>query len=177
MKTFDKNKYILVSLIASVTLVLDQVTKYLICKKVPLYSKVEVIPGFFDIIHIRNTGIAFGLFKQIGNDYRVLSLTAVTAVALLLIGYLIFQTRKSQRLETISLSLIFGGAVGNLVDRFRLGEVIDFLDVYWKNYHWPAFNVADAAISVGITLFIMCELFRNKGAAQKKKEPEEADAG
>ena len=139
----------------------------LVCHISNQFSTQEVIPGLFNIIHIRNTGIAFGLFKKSGSDYRIAALAGVTLLALLLIAYLISQVKKGHHLETFGLALIFGGAIGNLIDRFRLGEVIDFLDVYWKTHHWPAFNVADSAITVGISIFIACEIFR------KKEQPEE----
>ena len=164
MRMFD-GKYRTVSLVAAAVVALDQLSKYLIVTLVALHARIEVLPGLLNIIHIRNSGIAFGLFRQIGSPYRMLTLTAVTVVTLLLIVYLITQISREHRLETVSLALILGGAVGNLIDRFRLGEVIDFVDVYWRNYHWPAFNLADAAISIGMVLFLAGELFRKKHAA------------
>ena len=156
-------KYRLVLLISSAIIILDQVTKTLICKTLPLHARVEVFADFLNIVHIRNPGIAFGMLKRFGSDYRVLSLACVSAVAVLLIVFLIAQVKDGRRLETYSLSLILGGAIGNLIDRFRLGEVIDFIDVHWRSvYHWPAFNVADAAISVGIVVMVVCELFKLK---------------
>ncbi len=163
----NRKKYTAVLLVSCLIIGLDQLTKYFICKLVPLHSRQEVITGFFNIIHIRNPGIAFGLFKQFGSQFKVVSLICVSIVVLFLIVFLIIQeVKKDSLLQTISLSLILGGAVGNLIDRFRLGEVIDFIDVHWQAaYHWPAFNVADSAITVGITMMVFCELFKHK---QKK---------
>jgi len=163
----NRKKYTAVLLVSGLIIGLDQLTKYFICKLVPLYSKKEVITGFFNIIHIRNSGIAFGLFKQFGSQFKVVALICVSVVVLFLIVFLILQeVKKDSLLQTVSLSLILGGAVGNLIDRFRLGEVIDFIDVHWQAaYHWPAFNVADSAITVGIIIMVFCELFKHK---QKK---------
>ncbi len=154
-------KYRFVLIVTVLVVFLDQLTKYMIVKNLALHSRIVVIEGFLNIIHIRNPGIAFGLFKSFGSNYKLISLCCVSAIALFLIIFLIAQVKKGSRLETFSLSLILGGAVGNLIDRFRLGEVIDFVDVHWRAaYHWPAFNVADSAISVGIVLIIFCELTR-----------------
>lgn len=146
-------------LVAGLVVGLDQLTKYLICKLVPIYSRVEVIKGFFSIIHIRNSGVAFGLFKRFGNDYRLISMLIVSFIIVFLIFFLVSQLRKGLQLQAYSLAMILGGAIGNLIDRFYLGEVIDFLDLHWKTaYHWPAFNLADSAITVGIVLILFDEL-------------------
>ncbi|MCP4716226.1 MAG: signal peptidase II [Deltaproteobacteria bacterium] len=159
----DKTKYYLVLLVAALVTGLDQLTKVIVCKTIPLYGRIEVLADFFNLIHIRNSGIAFGLFKQFGSQFKVLSLICISLVSLIVIGYLITQIKQNDRLQTAGLALILGGAIGNLIDRFRLGEVIDFLDVHWQNaYHWPAFNVADSAITVGIVIMIYCELFKGR---------------
>lgn len=156
----DKKKYLFVGLIASLTIILDQLTKYSIATSIPLYGRIEVIHGLLDIIHIRNSGIAFGLLKQFGSQYKEISLVLVSAVALVLLLYLIAQIKKQEKLQMFSLSLILGGAIGNLIDRFCFGEVIDYIDVHWQNlYHWPAFNVADSAITIGIILMLADEIF------------------
>lgn len=155
--------YGLIALIAAAVIALDQYTKHLICTGLDLYGRIEVIPGYLDIIHIRNTGVAFGLLKGFGVQYKTLSLVAVAAVAVFLLGFLISQIRRDQKLQAFSLALILGGAVGNIIDRFRLGEVVDFVDAHWRGvYHWPAFNVADMAISVGIVLLLLDELVLRK---------------
>lgn len=167
----DSKKYFTVAFIASLVICLDQVTKYLICKMVPLYSRIEVLSGCLDIIHIRNPGIAFGLLKSFGSQYKTLALCLVGTVALFLLFFLVSQLKKEHKLQTFSLSLILGGAIGNLIDRVRLGEVVDFIDAHWNNiYHWPAFNVADAGISVGIILMLYDEIFRKRKKTDVRSE-------
>jgi len=158
-----RKKYQTVLLVSSLIIGLDQLTKYIVCKLLPLHSRIEVFRDFLNIVHIRNPGIAFGLLKQFGSQFKVLCLILVSAVVLFLLVFLITQIKKEHRLQTFSLSLILGGAIGNLIDRFRLGEVIDFIDVHWRSiYHWPAFNVADSAITVGIIIIVLCELLKHK---------------
>jgi len=164
----DYQKFLTVALIALLVIVLDQYTKYLVTASIPLYGRIEILHGFFDLIHIRNSGIAFGLLKQFGSQYKVAALLAVSAVALVLLFVLVTQVKKNQKLQLLCLSLILGGAAGNLIDRFRFGEVVDFLDVHWHDlYHWPAFNVADSAITVGIILMLLDELFLKKNVKRK----------
>jgi len=170
--TANKSKYGMLLLVAGLVAGLDQLTKYLICEWVPLYSRVEVIKGFFNIIHIRNSGVAFGLFKRFGNDYRFFSMAVVLLIIVFLIFFLVSQVRKGLQLQAFSLAVILGGAVGNLIDRFYLGEVIDFLDLHWGNvYHWPAFNLADSAITVGIVLILFDEL-----VLSRKRERDSAES-
>ena len=158
-----KKKYCTVMLVSALIVALDQLTKFLVCKLLPLHTRVEVIHDYLHIVHIRNTGVAFGLFKGFGSQFKVLSLLAVTAVTLFLAGFLISQIKKGPWLHIWGLSLIMGGAVGNLIDRYRFNEVVDFVDAHWRNiYHWPAFNVADAAITVGIVLIAASELLLHK---------------
>ncbi len=169
----NKNKYYFLFLLTTLIVGLDQLSKYWICKLVPLYSRVEVIDGFFNIIHIRNSGVAFGLFKRFGSDYRIVSMLIVAAIAVFLIFFLVSQLKRGCELQAFSLSMILGGAIGNLIDRLMLGEVVDFMDLHWGTvYHWPAFNVADSAITVGIVLIIFDELFLSK-----KRESDCAEGG
>jgi signal peptidase II len=160
----------IIALIAAAVIALDQYTKYLICANLGLYGRIEVIPGYLDIIHIRNSGVAFGFLKGFGTQYKTLSLIGVAAVAIFLLGFLISQVRRDQKLQAFSLALILGGAIGNIIDRFRLGEVVDFVDAHWQGiYHWPAFNVADMGISVGIVLLLADELLSRKKPAMQEK--------
>ncbi len=161
--TPNTKSYGSIGLVAAAVIALDQYTKYLICTGLVLYGRIEVIAGYLDIIHIRNSGVAFGFLKGFGIQYKTLSLIAVAAVAVFLLGFLISQVRREQKLQAFSLALILGGAIGNIIDRFRLGEVVDFVDAHWREvYHWPAFNVADMAISVGIALLLIDELLLRK---------------
>lgn len=166
----DYQKFLIVALIALLVIALDQYTKHLLTASLPLYGRIEIIHDFFDIIHIRNSGIAFGLLKQFGSQYKLAAMLSVSAVALVLLFVLMTQVKKNQKLQLLCLSLILGGAAGNLIDRFRFGEVVDFLDVHWRNlYHWPAFNVADSAITVGILLMLLDELFLKKAQGTRHK--------
>jgi signal peptidase II len=147
------------ALIAGLVVLLDQATKLLVLAKMPLYHSIPVIPGFFNLTHIRNPGGAFGFLASGGPGIRNLLFIGVSAVAMGLIVAFYRSTPRTHPYLASALSLIFGGAVGNLIDRLRFGEVVDFLDVYVRTYHWPAFNVADSAISVGITIFIVHLVF------------------
>ncbi len=131
---------------------LDQASKYIILKYLPINSAIEIIKGFFNIVHVRNSGIAFGLLR--GNGAESISLI-ITIITMIITGILIIwaiRLKNRDRLLKLSLSLIIGGAIGNIIDRIRLNEVVDFLDFYIGSYHWPAFNVADSAITIGTIL-------------------------
>jgi signal peptidase II len=141
-------------MITGLVVLLDQATKLLVLAKMPLYHSITVIPGFFNLIHIRNPGGAFGFMAAGSQGLRNLLFVGVSIFAMGLIVYFYRSTPKTHPYLASALAMIFGGAVGNLVDRLRFGEVVDFLDVYVSTYHWPAFNVADSAITVGITIFI-----------------------
>ncbi len=142
------------TMIAGLVVLLDQATKLLVQAKMPLYDSIPVIEGFFNLTHIRNPGGAFGFMAAGSQGVRNLLFVGVAIVAMGLIVYFYRSTPKTVPYLASALAMIFGGAVGNLIDRLRFGEVVDFLDVYVGAYHWPAFNVADSAITVGITIFI-----------------------
>jgi signal peptidase II len=133
--------------------VLDQASKLYIDRTMSLYQSIPVIDGFFNIFYIRNKGAAFSFLSQAA--WRVPFFIGISLVASLAIIVGFGRLREDQRLAQVSLAMIFSGAVGNLIDRVRLGEVIDFLDVYWKTYHWPAFNVADSCICIGVGLLAL----------------------
>lgn len=141
-----KLRYLLVSL---GVLVLDQWTKWLVEVHLPHHSAQTLIPGFLNLNHVRNTGVAFGLFASDGGGWllTVLGLAALTAVGV----YFWFAPARDRSL-LVALALVVGGAVGNLIDRVSSGAVTDFIDVYVGVHHWPSFNVADSAISIGIVL-------------------------
>jgi signal peptidase II len=142
------------AVIAGLVVVLDQTTKLLVLAKMPLYHSITVIHGFFNLTHIRNPGGAFGFMAAGSPGIRNLLFVGASAIAMGLIVYFYRSTPKTYPYLAAALAMIFGGAVGNLIDRLRFGEVVDFLDVYVGAYHWPAFNVADSGITVGITIFI-----------------------
>ena len=138
-----------------IALVLDQFTKWLIMREFPVGGGMVVIPGFFDLVHFRNTGAAFGVLAGGHIPWRLYFFLGMTPIALIIILWLYIRTQASDQLQRWSLSLIFGGASGNFVDRLIHGEVVDFLYFYVGSFHWPAFNVADSCISVGCVLLLI----------------------
>jgi signal peptidase II len=140
---------------ALAVLILDQVTKYLALQQLPPGRPISLIDGFFSLTLVMNPGLAFGMFASTPAGWRwvvaLLSIGALTVLAVVGLRML----PAGGRLTSLALGLIFGGAVGNLLDRGRFGAVVDFLDFYWRGYHWPAFNVADSAISVGVALLAL----------------------
>ena len=145
-----KNKYPQAGLIVGTVLVLDQITKYFIQTHVRLYDIISVVPGFFNITHVRNKGAAFGILSTLPEFWRSAFFITVTLIAVAAITALIMKTHE--RLPLYAFSLIAGGAIGNVVDRIRYGEVVDFIQWYVKSFYWPSFNVADSAISIGVVL-------------------------
>ncbi|MGD8351804.1 MAG: signal peptidase II, partial [Nitrospirota bacterium] len=131
--------------------VLDQLSKYLAAGRIDPFAPLEVLP-FLNLVNIRNVGAAFGLFTSMGNAFFI----AVSLVAIALIGFLIARERDG----TAGLSLVLAGAVGNLIDRLAFGYVRDFVDLHAGSHHWPAFNVADSALTVGIALLLAGPLMR-----------------
>ena len=139
---------------------LDQISKIVLAYHIPKYASIPVIEGFFNLVHVRNRGMAFGLMNRPGHGFKFYFLIAATLCAIVLLLFWFRKMKDEDHNITIGISLILGGAVGNLIDRIRLGEVIDFLDFYVGSYHWPAFNVADAAITIGIFWLAVNTLFR-----------------
>ena len=133
---------------------LDQLTKVLVQLKLPLGSQVPLIPGFLNLVHVRNKGAAFGLMSSWSPDFVWLFFVAVIGLVLVVLGYLLWRLPDDHWSAALGYSLILTGALGNLIDRVRLGEVVDFIDVYWGRYHWPAFNVADSLVCVGAAVMV-----------------------
>jgi len=147
-------------LCSNVLIVLDQFTKYFVVTHIPRHHSVWVIDNFFSITHIRNPGVAFGMFASQASEYKALIFITISLVAIVAILTIFHQTSEFQRLVIYGLILIFSGAVGNLIDRVMHGEVIDFLYFHFGDFHFPAFNVADSCISVGVG-FMVIDLFKN----------------
>jgi len=168
------SRYRILSIISVVILALDQATKLYVDANFRLHESIPVIRGFFSLTYVRNKGAAFGILAD--NAVRIPFFITVSIVAMLGIIWYIKRIRNDQKLAVFSLSLVFSGAFGNLIDRVRLGEVIDFLDVFWQRYHWPAFNVADSAITVGVTLLFidMWREDRKKSAEDSANKPKES---
>lgn len=141
-------------LIAVIVLLLDRLAKWVVATNIPLHESIVVIPGFFHLTHVQNTGAAFGLFADSSAQWKVGALVSFSVVALVVVSALLWKNSHSLSVTTIGLSLILGGATGNLWDRMVSGHVVDFLDFYVGSYHWPAFNVADSAIVLGAILLV-----------------------
>lgn len=151
---------IVVPLIVVTGIFLDQATKLLIDRAMHLHQSIPVIDGLFSITYVRNRGAAFSILA--GSPWRLPFFVAVTLVALVVIGFMIRRAGDGRRLEITGLSMVMSGAVGNLIDRVRMGEVIDFLDVYWRTHHWPAFNVADSLICIGVGILMLDAFMQNR---------------
>ncbi len=141
-------------------LLLDQATKLLVASTMALYESVPVIPGLFHITVITNRGALFGILHNLPDPYRAALFTAVPVAAVALMLTFQLRTAPTERSTQVGLALILGGAIGNLADRIRLGYVVDFLDVFVGTHHWPAFNVADASICVGVSVLLADILWR-----------------
>jgi signal peptidase II len=141
--------------IVAVIVVLDQITKALVKARLPLHESITVIPGFFDLTHVRNTGAAYGFLDNVDFPYKPAVMVFVALVALVAVAAYALTLPASQRVARYGLALILGGAVGNLIDRATMGYVVDFVDVYWRGIHFWAFNVADSAITVGVVLMLV----------------------
>lgn len=148
-------------MISGIVVAADQATKSLITASVSLYDTVPVIPGFFNITHILNPGGAFGLFAENSPELRKFFFLFVSTIVACMILWFYKKTAGDHLLLSSGLACIFGGAVGNLIDRFRFGKVVDFLDFYIATWHWPAFNIADSAICIGMTIFMYHQLIEN----------------
>ena len=149
-----------------VVVVLDQLTKIWIVKSFQLYESLEVIPAFFNLTYLTNKGAAFGFLAGVDAAWRHYFFLILASVALVFVVIAWFRMRNDHRFYGPALALIAGGAIGNVIDRVRLGAVVDFLDFYVAGYHWPAFNVADSAICVGVALYLLANILEE---TQKKQ--------
>jgi signal peptidase II len=145
--------------IALGVVLLDQATKLWIQNHMVLYTTRPVIPDFFNIVYVLNRGAAFGFLNRSDIAWQTYFFFAATALAVMIIVHLLRMARDDDKLLVMGLGSILGGAVGNLIDRIKTGQVVDFLDFYWKTYHWPAFNVADIAIFLG-SLALLVAFYR-----------------
>jgi signal peptidase II len=142
-------------LLALFVILLDRWTKHLVALRISMYDHIQIIPGFFRITHTENTGAAFSLFADSPSHWKTAMLISFSVIAMIVVSILLWRQSRALTTTGIALSLILGGAVGNLWDRVASGRVVDFLDVYYKSYHWPVFNLADSAIVVGASLLVL----------------------
>ena len=155
-----KLNYLILLIVSAVVLIFDQATKLYIDRTMDLHSTITVVENFFNITYLRNKGAAFGFLAT--SSYRLPFFIMISIVAVAVIIRVFFKLRPDQKFTAFALALIFSGALGNLIDRVRLGEVIDFLDAHWYGHHWPAFNIADSAICVGVFLLAVDMIFEEK---------------
>ena len=146
--------------IVGVIVALDQVTKALVDDFMTLHESRTIVEGLVRLTYVQNRGAAFGILSEAGLPYQSLMFSVVSLLALLAIALYAWRMPVQSRLPQTALALVMGGAIGNLLDRARLGYVIDYVDVYWGAHHWPAFNVADSAITVGVALLVL-DILRN----------------
>jgi signal peptidase II len=152
--------------LAAAVLVADRLTKWYIETHVSFVDTYRVIPGFFDIVHSQNRGVAFGFLNDSTSEWRTVLLVAFALVAVGFVAVTLWQSARMDRLSLYGLGLILGGAAGNLFDRIRWGRVTDFLEFYIGDYHWPTFNVADSAIVVGSGLLLIALMRPKRQAAR-----------
>jgi len=148
-------------LIALAVLLLDRLTKWLVVRNIALEDSISIIPGFFRFTHLENPGAAFSLFAESSSPFRNVLLVAISVAALVVVALLLWMRRSESNATVVALSLIMGGALGNLWDRLSDGKVTDFLDFYLGVHHWPPFNIADSAIVVG-ALLLMTRMLRKE---------------
>jgi len=140
----------------------DQLTKWWVMASFALHESREIIPGFFNLTYITNTGAAFGLLAGEITIWRQIFFIGVALVALVALYFAYRHFKDAGQLYVIGIGMIGGGALGNVIDRLRFGAVVDFLDFYMKGYHWPAFNVADSAITIGVGFFLLAGFLSDK---------------
>lgn len=163
-RLLKKGDYLLIGLLV---LACDQWSKYWVQKTLPLHRPLELIPGFLNFTHVENTGVAFGLFAARGDRMGTLLLTATGLIALAVVSIYFWKVAREEGRLLLALALVMGGAVGNLVDRVMTGSVTDFIDAYFKSYHWHTFNVADSAITTGVLLILLDSVF------ERHRKPEQ----
>lgn len=150
--------------VSALVFVLDRLTKWIVDTHVSFVDSYRVIPGFFDIVRSQNSGVAFGIFNDSTSEWRTTLLVIASVAAVAVVSVMLWRSRNLDRLTLFGLSLILGGAAGNVFDRIVWGKVTDFLLLYVRDYQWPAFNMADSAIVIGSGL-LMLDMFRSKRQA------------
>jgi signal peptidase II len=162
-----KRDCIFFTITALVVIILDQVSKIVVAGSIKYYQSIPVIDGFLSLVHVRNRGMAFGLMNRPDAQFSFYFLVAATVLAIILLIFWFNTLKGGSRRLIFGLSLILGGAIGNLIDRLRLKEVIDFIDFFIGKYHWPAFNLADSAITVGAIWIVINIVFFSSSVGQE----------
>jgi len=156
-------------LLALIIVLLDRWTKRLVAARIAMYAHVQIIPGIFRLTHTENTGAAFSLFADSPAHWKTSLLIGFSVVAMVIVSVLAWKQVRTFTITGVALSLILGGATGNLWDRVASGRVVDFLLFYYKQYQWPVFNLADSAIVVGASLLVLEILFHKSGGDEAQK--------
>jgi len=146
---------IIYALIVVLIFAADQITKHIVQHSIARGEVITIIPGFFNLIHAENSGVAFSLFSGASSPWKLVLLIGVSVALLITVVVVALKSRQMNWQTGVGLALIIGGASSNLLDRIRFGEVVDFLDVYYRQWHWPTFNIADSAIVVGVVLMLL----------------------
>lgn len=154
MSRFQPSRFVYLGL-SFLIFTLDQWTKWMVAHRLTLYESVVVIPGFFNLTYIHNRGVIFGLFSDVTNPFLQTLILVLSVLSFILIAIFFFFIHHESRWASIGFAFVLGGALGNTWDRVTQGYVIDFLDFYYGPYHWPSFNIADAAISIGVGMLIL----------------------
>jgi signal peptidase II len=169
------NKYLNLATIAGALVALDQLTKLFIHSSFELGQSVPVIKGYFHITYVRNLGAAFGIFRDHSELFRKLFFLSVPPIALVIVLMMLRGVNSKDRWQVFALSLIFGGAVGNYIDRLRFGYVVDFLDFhFYDSWSYPAFNVADSGIVCGVILLLIITTVRDRASKMNQKLAQKA---
>jgi signal peptidase II len=157
--------------VALSVVILDQITKAMIRPSLALHQSIEIIPGFLDLTRVHNTGAAFGMLNAVEFPMKSLVLSLVAIVALSGVAWYAATVPLADRLARIGVASVLGGAIGNLIDRATAGYVLDFVDAYWGSWHFWAFNVADAAISIGVVFMILDMLGVGRRSESRASNP------
>ena len=161
-----KGKWVLTLAPALIVIVLDQLTKLMVLARMELHQSVPIFDGFFALTYVRNTGAAFGIFAGHDSTLRVPALLAVAGLALGVLLWFVRTVPADRKAVIAACGAVLGGAIGNMIDRAAYGEVIDFFDVYIGTWHWPAFNIADAAITCGVIVLCL-DALKGEPAAER----------
>jgi len=156
------NRKILLPVLFCLLLFLDQISKFAVQANMQIYDSVEIIPGLFNITYVLNPGAVFGILRGQSDTFRVWFFSGMTILACILIFVLIIREYR-YKIRTFAYTAVIAGAVGNMIDRLRIGQVVDFLDFYFKNWHWYTFNIADSFITVSVGILLIDMLLLNKG--------------
>lgn len=154
--------------LAAIIVFIDQLTKWIVMESLPAWKSIPIIKGFFNLVHVQNRGAAFGFLNRSDIEWQFWLFAAFTVVAVVLVLIMVRGLKPATVLSLSVFGAILGGAIGNFIDRVRFRHVVDFLDFYVGDLHWPAFNVADIAICYGVFMFAVITFF--SGAAKKTKQ-------